>query len=59
MNQKEYELIAGVFYDAMIQLSTVKQADEWRSLVFKMADALEAYPSFTRNKFLAACGVTI
>lgn len=59
MNQKEYELIAGVYHRAFIQLSTVKQADQWRDMVFEMARMLEDnYPkTFDRAKFLKACGI--
>ena len=58
MNQKEYELIAGVFYLAMVQLKTTKEADYWRDLVSAMANKLElTYPkTFDRKKFIAKCG---
>lgn len=56
MNKKEYDIIANVFYREMIQLSTVKQADQWRDMVSAMANALSTnYPSFNRQMFIKAC----
>lgn len=58
MTKKDYELIAGVFYREMIQLSTRKQADYWRDMVSAMANALERdNPKFNRAKFLKASGM--
>jgi len=59
MNQKEYEIIANIFYLSMIQLNTVGEADLWHKMVNLMADTLEMnFPTtFHRTKFLKACGL--
>jgi len=57
MNQKEYEIIAEVFYRQMLGLTTIKQADQWREMVYAVANKLEEnYTSFDRRKFMQACG---
>ena len=65
MNQKEYEIIAGVFYKEFLGLGgkgtqyQLGQADEWRTLVILMASNLELhYPkTFDKAKFMKAAGL--
>ena len=57
MTQKNYDLIAEVFYLEMVQLNSVKQADYWRGMVSAMANRLEStYDNFDRDKFLTKAG---
>ena len=55
MNQKEYELIAGVIKTAMAWAGADKMTVD--SIAREFIDQLEQYPNFDRNKFLTACGL--
>lgn len=59
MNQKEYELIAGVFKERLDW--QYPDSDKWlaiRKTAQYMASAFETtYPNFDRAKFLEACGL--
>lgn len=64
MTNKDYELIAAVFYREFLDLGgdgkpyNIGRADEWRSLVSLMANnlALDS-PEFDKGRFMKACGL--
>lgn len=58
MTRHDYETIAEAFSMEMVQLSTVKQADWWRDMVFTMAIKLEKdNKAFDKELFYKNCGL--